>query len=581
MLSPRVVRTLEPLSAASGLVAVGDQLYVVADDRDELGAFPRRGSGPGRLIAGIEREAAPEDPVERKAWKADLEALVAVPGGGLLAMGSGSTPARRAGVHWPAPSSTSPPRGRPRAPATRRSTPSCPTSTSRAPASRRAPRARPARQRRRGRRRARAVRVGSRPRGAAGRARPVPASALLAVHPVTGLGTAEDGTPLTLTDLTALPDGRLLATAVAEQGESTYLDGACVGAAVAVLRPDGRVEQVQPFTDPWKVEGILAEPRGDGTVDLLMCVDPDDPDAIAPLLGATLRPLGAQAALELGDRRSSSASRASGSSSRGAGWTEDGRSRSGSGAAAAATARAARGLARLLGRDLGALALGLLRGPGGLEAHALLALEVGLGRQPVVAQDRERVDAGQAPARVLRRPVLDELLRGVQAHVLARERRAGQRRDRDRAPEHPALDRDEDRGAVRGVEVDVGELADLLPLAVQDLPADPLCDALDADHGPHYRGRARPRRALSAQRRAATIPCTRAFAASGTNRPARAMTREETEEPEAPGLPGQRRVDRPRATFAGSSFGARPDQRALEVRAAARSACRSGRASAR
>lgn len=289
MLSPRVLRTLEPLSAASGLVVVGSWMYVVADDGDELGVFPRRGGGRGRLLRGVAREAAPADPAKRKAQKADLEALVALPGGGLLALGSGATPARRAAVLWPAPEHDVPARPVALEPlhaaldaelAELNLEGACVAGEQLVLA-----------QRGNGAAGANALAVCAlAPVVEAVLARtPVPASALLAVHPVEGLGTAEDGTPLTLTDLTALPDGRLLATAVAEQGESTYDDGACVGAAVAVLRADGRVERVHPLARPWKVEGIVAAPRGDGTVDLLMCVDPDDPAAVAPLLGATLR----------------------------------------------------------------------------------------------------------------------------------------------------------------------------------------------------------------------------------------------------------------------------------------------------
>jgi len=289
VLSPRVLRTLEPLSAASGLAVAGAWLYVVADDRDELGVFARRGGGPGRLLAGVARGAAPEEPVARKAQKADFEALVALPGGALLTLGSGSTPARRAGALWPAPEhdvAARPVDLEPLHAALDARLPdlnlegACVVGEQ--------------------------LVLAQRGNGAAGgnalvicalepvvdavrAGEPVPAEALLGVHAVPDLGTAPDGTPLTLTDLAALPDGRLLATVVAEQGESTCLDGDCVGAAVAVLHVDGRVERVHPFARPWKVEGIVAAPRGDGTVDLLMCVDPDDPAAVAPLLGASLR----------------------------------------------------------------------------------------------------------------------------------------------------------------------------------------------------------------------------------------------------------------------------------------------------
>ena len=289
MLAPRVLRTLEPLSAASGLVVAGPWLYVVADDADELGAFPRQGPGPGHLLRGLDRGAAPEDPAERKARKADLEALVALPGGGLLALGSGSTAVRRAGVHWPAPEHGVGARAvdlEPLHAALDAELPdlnlegACVSGEHLVLA-----------QRGNGARGADALVVCALAPvlEALAAQEPVTASALVAICPVAGLGAAPDGTPLGLTDLTALPDGRLLATAVAEQGASTYDDGACAGSAVALLERDGRVVRTEPLAKPWKVEGILAAPRGDGTVDLLMCADPDDPNAVAPLLGTTLR----------------------------------------------------------------------------------------------------------------------------------------------------------------------------------------------------------------------------------------------------------------------------------------------------
>ncbi len=290
MLSPRVLRTLEPLSAASGLVAAGAHLYVVADDGDALGAFPRAGGpGAGRLLPGLRGVALPTEPAARKAAKPDLEALVALPGGGLLALGSGSTAARHTGVHWPAPALDVPARRVELGPlhaALAAELPdlnlegACVSGEHLVLA-----------QRGNGANGADALvtcdlgRVLDAVRAGV----PVPPAVLLDIRAVTGLGAAEDGTPLGLTDLCALPDGRLLASAVAEGGTSTYDDGPCVAAAVAVLGADGGVRQLHPLARPWKVEGILAAPRGDGTVDLLLCSDPDDPGQVATLLGASLR----------------------------------------------------------------------------------------------------------------------------------------------------------------------------------------------------------------------------------------------------------------------------------------------------
>ncbi|MDF3011997.1 MAG: hypothetical protein K0Q78_201 [Cellvibrio sp.] len=87
------------LSAASGLVQVGDWLYVVADDENDLGLFLRDGKEHGELL-----ELFPGDlPLEheaRKAAKPDLEVLTFIPPskqypqGALLALGSGSRETR-------------------------------------------------------------------------------------------------------------------------------------------------------------------------------------------------------------------------------------------------------------------------------------------------------------------------------------------------------------------------------------------------------------------------------------------------------------------------------------------------------
>ena len=81
-----------PLCAASGLVKAGARLWVVADDLHHLVELP---SGRGhRLFLG----EPPRDPVRRKKVKKDLEALVALPGGRLLAFPSGSKKRRALGA---------------------------------------------------------------------------------------------------------------------------------------------------------------------------------------------------------------------------------------------------------------------------------------------------------------------------------------------------------------------------------------------------------------------------------------------------------------------------------------------------
>lgn len=86
------------VSAGSGLVRIGDELVVVADDRLALSRYGLDGTPRGtvRLFDGT----LPEDPIARKHAKPDLEALVRLPGG-LLAVPSGSKRNRHRGAWIP------------------------------------------------------------------------------------------------------------------------------------------------------------------------------------------------------------------------------------------------------------------------------------------------------------------------------------------------------------------------------------------------------------------------------------------------------------------------------------------------
>jgi hypothetical protein len=91
------------LSAASGLVRSGDELYVVADDELHLGRFAATGARLGTLVRLFEGRL-PREAKARKKRKADLEILLRLPElpthprGALLALGSGSTTSRRRGA---------------------------------------------------------------------------------------------------------------------------------------------------------------------------------------------------------------------------------------------------------------------------------------------------------------------------------------------------------------------------------------------------------------------------------------------------------------------------------------------------
>ncbi len=80
------------VSAASGLVRRGDELFVVADDEVGLHRYALDGTALGdvRMFDGV----LPDGPAARKRAKPDLESLVGLPDGRLLALGSCSKAGR-------------------------------------------------------------------------------------------------------------------------------------------------------------------------------------------------------------------------------------------------------------------------------------------------------------------------------------------------------------------------------------------------------------------------------------------------------------------------------------------------------
>ncbi len=103
---------------------------------------------------------------------------------------------------------------------------------------------------------------------------------------------AVGGVALAVTDAVALPDGRVVVSAAAEDTPNAVDDGPVVGAALALLDGD-RVTDVAPLPESgsgaYKVEGLaVREVTGDG-VRLLAVVDADDPDAASVRLDLTLR----------------------------------------------------------------------------------------------------------------------------------------------------------------------------------------------------------------------------------------------------------------------------------------------------
>ena len=262
-----------PLSAASGLVRIGDALYVVADDELQLAIFDLQGRAGRRLR--LQAGELPREAQARKAAKPDFEALIAWPDGRLLALGSGSRPNRERGV-WIDPSGAVPPQA---------------VDLSRLHACLR---------RQFGDVNIEGGFIIDGELHLLQRGNTQHAVNACAVFDIPGVTTApalrrvqryelglHNGVPLGFTDGAALPDGRWLFSAAAEDTTDAYRDGACAGSVIGLVDADGALRLQVPLDGAWKVEGLHAQ-RQDGGIDLLMVTDADDPAQPAVLLSAVL-----------------------------------------------------------------------------------------------------------------------------------------------------------------------------------------------------------------------------------------------------------------------------------------------------
>jgi hypothetical protein len=105
------------------------------------------------------------------------------------------------------------------------------------------------------------------------------------------LGTVA-GVGLAITDAVALSDGLVLVSAAAEDSPSTYDDGPVVGSALALLDGSLLVDVVElPLLDGAvaKVEGLGLAREKDGVVELVAVVDADDPAVPSLLLNLDVR----------------------------------------------------------------------------------------------------------------------------------------------------------------------------------------------------------------------------------------------------------------------------------------------------
>jgi hypothetical protein len=85
-----------------------------------------------------------------------------------------------------------------------------------------------------------------------------------------------------------LPGGEIVFSAVAEDTDDAYHDGACVGAAIGIIDENGCMRSLQRLDQPYKVEGINARLNGN-RLDLLLVTDADDPAIPAMLLSGLIR----------------------------------------------------------------------------------------------------------------------------------------------------------------------------------------------------------------------------------------------------------------------------------------------------
>jgi hypothetical protein len=280
------------LAAASGLVQVGEWLYVIADDEVSLGIFPANGSAPGRRLRLFDA-GTPEGAALSKAVKPDLEVLTHLPAaafpphGALLALGSCSTAARCRGVLTPL---------------SEEGTPGPPRIVDLAPLCARLARELPALNLEGAAVIGGILRLLHRGNGRSGGNASIDLDLQTLLAHFAGPTTlrdsvvrgvlphdlgSQDGIQLTFTDASPLPGGRLVFSAVAEDAPDAYADGPCVGAAIGVLDAECRVLSLEPLHPTFKVEGVHATVEA-GRISLLLVADGDDPGRAAPLLSAEL-----------------------------------------------------------------------------------------------------------------------------------------------------------------------------------------------------------------------------------------------------------------------------------------------------
>jgi hypothetical protein len=269
------------IAAASGLVALGEHLCVIADDELFLSLYRRDGT-PARRVPLWHGEL-PEPPAERKRHKPDLEAIAKLEDGRLLVLGSGSRAQRMRGTL------VDPARDFAVQPLDLSPLLSALTTSIRELNIEGAACVGDRLwllQRGNGRDAFNAVieldlaaLLGSCVRESC-----VRADCMRTVHAV-DLASI-DGVVYGFTDATPHPQGGVLFSAVAEASFSTYDDGRCLASAIGWLDASARLRSLQRVTPDYKLEGIaLIEEPGRPSLLRLVC-DPDDRAQRARLLSA-------------------------------------------------------------------------------------------------------------------------------------------------------------------------------------------------------------------------------------------------------------------------------------------------------
>jgi hypothetical protein len=272
------------LAAASGIALRADSLYVIADDELDLAVYTQQGLRTGSIA--LQSGALPDDGAERKAYKPDFEALLSLPDGSLLVLGSGSTARRMRGA-WIC--------------FEQKGVTVHPIELSGLYAA--LLREHPELNVEGGAVLDDVLVLCSRGNGSLADNALIRLSlahvceTLAERHALSAesvLGTSRvtlgelDGTPLSLTDLAVAGD-RLLFAAAAEASPNTYDDGACAGSVLGTLTVAGLVGDAAVVTPQLKIEGLCAWPTG-GADNLLLVADADDRAARAPLLAADWMP---------------------------------------------------------------------------------------------------------------------------------------------------------------------------------------------------------------------------------------------------------------------------------------------------